>query len=215
MDRSRKNGRKAREAVLSVRAGEVVLRSPSDRPHLRPLTVHVVYSLEENPPSGEEELEWMLLTSEPVPDFDAACRILDDYRMRWRVEDFHKAWKTGCKVEERRMQQPEHMERLAVILAFIAVRLLQIGELAREDPKASCEPAFRPQQWRCLWARMEKTTPPKTPPTIEWARKAVARLGGWSDTKRDGRIGWISFWRGWLRLQDLVEGWELAAAAVT
>ena len=153
----------------------------------------------------------MLLTSERSTNLAAARRILKYYALRWRVEDFHKAWKTGCKVEERRVQDPDHMERLAVILAFIAVRLLQIGELSRNDPSASCEPMLRPQEWRCLWARMEKSAPPGSAPTIEWARRAVGRLGGWSDTKRDGKIGWQSFWRGWLRLQDLVTGWELAS----
>ncbi len=39
---------------------------------------------------------------------------------------------------------------------------------------------------------------------------ALAKLGGWRDTKRTGRIGWQPLWRGWTQLETLVDGWRLA-----
>ena len=49
--------------------------------------------------------------------------------MRWRVEEFHKAWKSGAGVEQRRMRGADNLERIAVVLAFVAVRLLQLREV--------------------------------------------------------------------------------------
>ena len=42
---------------------------------------------------------------------------------------------------------------------------------------------------------------------------AVARLGGHMNRKRDGFPGWLTLWRGWQKLQTMVEG--AAAIGVT
>jgi len=50
-------------------------------------------------------------------------------------------------------------------------------------------------------------------PSARWAFLALARLGGFTDTKRTGRPGWATIWHGWFRLQERVEGYRLAKAA--
>ena len=39
---------------------------------------------------------------------------------------------------------------------------------------------------------------------------AIARLGGWIDSKRTGIVGWPTLWQGWYRLQDKVDGMMIA-----
>jgi len=63
-----------------------------------------------------------------------AIRVLDIYAKRWRIEDFHKAWKSGCRVEERRLQSEGTLRRVAVILAFVAVRLVQLRDERGNGP---------------------------------------------------------------------------------
>jgi len=46
-------------------------------------------------------------------------------------------------------------------------------------------------------------------PPLSWAYRALGRLGGWSDTARTGRVGWLALWRGWFRLEDRLTGWRL------
>jgi hypothetical protein len=41
---------------------------------------------------------------------------------------------------------------------------------------------------------------PKTAPFARWAFYAIAKLGGFTDTKRTGRPGWDTIWHGWFRL---------------
>lgn len=39
---------------------------------------------------------------------------------------------------------------------------------------------------------------------------AIARLGGFLGRRSDGDPGWLTLWRGWQRLMDLVQGYEMA-----
>ncbi len=206
-----RKARKARTATLSVRARTVTLKPPKNRSKgLEPLTVSVVSATEANPPKGAKPLKWILYTTEPIDSPEALLTILRLYSLRWRVEDFHKAWKTGCRLEQRRLQSPENLERLGSILSFVAVRLLQLRDLADDDPTRSCQEVLERDYWRCLWARVEKRKPPRKAPNMRWALHAIAKLGGWTDSKRTGRVGWQSLWRGWVSLDEMAMGWRLA-----
>ena len=50
------------------------------------------------------------------------------YELRWRIEDYHKAWKSGVGVEWQRFQTVENLERMLVITAFLAVLTAQLRE---------------------------------------------------------------------------------------
>jgi hypothetical protein len=47
-------------------------------------------------------------------------------------------------------------------------------------------------------------------PSLQWAYLAIARLGGFSDSKRTGIAGWDTLWEGWDLLQQKVSGYLLA-----
>ena len=208
-----RGGRPARKAMLTVRALRIHLRRPQ-RAKVgalpKRIAVNAVLAREESPPPGVEALEWLLFTSEPVASNEEVLEVLRLYRLRWRIEEFHKAWKSGAGVERRRMQTAGNIERIAILLAFIAVRLLQLRERHDDNPEGSCTETLSAAEWKVLWVSIEKGRPPRKAPTIAWAYRAIARLGGWHDTKRTGRVGWDSYWIGWLKLQERVEGYETA-----
>lgn len=64
----------------------------------------------------------------PSRDLAAVLRLVRDYELRWRIEEFHKAWKSGAGVERQRLQSAGNLERMRVITAFIAAYLLQLQE---------------------------------------------------------------------------------------
>ena len=100
------------------------------------------------------------------------------------------------------------------VLAFIAVRLLQLRECMEpgEDttlptPSAgagTCAGVLDDLEWKVLWVTQHRKRPPATPPSLEWACKTMANLGGWLSTPR-GRPGWAALWEGWFRLQERVD----------
>ena len=52
----------------------------------------------------------------------------------------------------------------------------------------------------------------KLPPvlTVSWAIEAIARLGGYLEHRRNTRTCIQVLWRGFSKLHDLCEGWQLA-----
>jgi hypothetical protein len=203
-----RGGRAERTAKLRLTSAKVELRRPKSLKVKCPsrLEVNAVLAEELKPPKGEEPLSWMLLTTEPVESLADVENLLKWYRMRWRIEVFHKAWKTGAGVERQRLQTAENLERIAVVLAFVAIRLIQLRELFEEGAEVRCDQLLDKETWTLLWVCVEQTKPPRTAPNAEWAYRALARFAGWTDTKRTGKVGWDTLWKGWSRLQERYEG---------
>jgi hypothetical protein len=114
--------RRARTVQLTVRAGMVTLTrtqkakdaswSPSGFAHQpKTLDLHLVEAVETNPPAGEKAVRWLLLTTEPIDTTDDVLRIVEWYRRRWPIEEYFKALKTGCKLENRQMESSATMLR--------------------------------------------------------------------------------------------------------
>jgi hypothetical protein len=219
-----KRGRKGRFTTIQLQAKKVTIMPPrnTNSKGLTPLTVNVVVATEKKCPKGEEKLQWILLTKEDISDVKKIRMITRYYELRWRIEDFHKAWKTGAGAERQRMQEANNLEKMVVILAFIAVRLLQLKEgfESREVPTAKnketlCDTVLSKDEWTVLWCSMAKNKkPPKNPPTLGWAYYAIAQLGGWNDSKRTGKASWATVWKGWYKLQERLEGYKIFKNAI-
>ena len=67
---------------------------------------------------------------------------------------------------------------------------------------------FNSVQLEVLKAKTKQKLP--TILTVAWAVEAVAYLGGYLEHRRQTPIGIQVQERGWLKLHDLCEGWELA-----
>lgn len=100
-----------------------------------------------------------MYTGEPINSASDALNIVRFYELRWRVEEFHKAWKSvGTQVESFRMQTRNNLEKIIVITAFIAVRLLLLRELVVDKDNAkstSCDNFFNLLEWKLLWSKTE------------------------------------------------------------
>jgi hypothetical protein len=200
--------RAARQAVVTIRAAQVTLRPPQKMREGKPLCVHAVLVQESHCPKGHKPIEWMLLTTEAVDTVDAMDRVSRYYEQRWLVEEFHKAWKTGCRLEQRRLQSAGNLERLMVILAPMAVQMLRLRALTQLKPSTPCDIVLSTAHWRCLHATvLPKKRRLRKAPRLDWALEAIGNLGGWCKTKRNPRPGWLSLWRGWLDLERYVQGW--------
>ncbi len=206
-----KGGRKSRTAHLDIKYAPVALKSPANKKEFDNISLYYVGCIEQG--ESDDKLAWHLLTSEPVTNKEEALNIVSYYERRWLIEDFHKVWKSeGTQVEQLRMQSKDNLERLSVILAFIATRLLQLRFMneSKELSSSCCERVLKGKAWKLMWLKLEKKKLPKEAPNISWAYKSIARLGGWKDTKRTGRASVKTLWQGWFRLQTILEGYELA-----
>lgn len=85
------------------------------------------------------------------------------HQRRRLIEDFHKVWKSeGTEVENLRMQNRDNLERISVILAFIATRLFQLRFMKEVKglSGSSCEKVLTTKEWSLLWLKLESKTLP-------------------------------------------------------
>lgn len=212
---ARRPAQGARIAHCEVRYATVTLAPPRNDPrYSQPRQAWAVSVREINPPANKSiaPVDWLLLTSEPVTNLDQALTVIGWYRRRWVIEEFHRSQKTGCKLERSQLQSPQAFIRLAAMAGMIAVRLLDLRELA-DDERTRDQPASRHiDDW--LWVRVVAHLAKVDPRTltVQQFYHTIARQGGWNGRKSDGRPGWQTLWRGWRHVQTLVEGAYLAQA---
>jgi len=158
-------------------------------------------------PEGEEPIEWILLTSVPTFTLEQAWERASWYGHRWIVEDYHQCLKTGCRIEERQVQSAERLMRLLGLLSPMAVRLLQLRSLSRQEPERPAAEVIEPELLAVLAACSDQD-PSHMTLGMFWTE--IARLGGFLARRSDGSPGWKTLWKGWLHLQTLLEGVHLA-----
>lgn len=203
-----RQGEAAREAVVSLRHCRVKWQGPW-RPQgmQEDVELNVVEALEMEPPAGAKTLHWILLTSLPCERLVERKRIVARYGMRWWIEQYHKALKSGAGMEESQLEKGFRIENLLAVLAIVAVRLVNTQWLARNRPDEPVAPeSFGATALELLSAKYEM---PKTGWTNRSVLMAVARLGGFLARKNDGLPGWQTIWRGWHQLFWMCEGLEL------
>jgi hypothetical protein len=203
-----RHGEASREAVVSLRRCRVKWQGPW-RPHGRQedVEVNVVEARELAPPEGVEALHWILLSSLPCDRWVELKRIMARYEMRWWIEQYHKALKSGAGVEESQLEQGFRIENLVAVLAIVAVRLVNTQWLARNRPDEPVEAeSFGVSALEILSA---KYCLPKGGWTNQTVLIAVARMGGFLARKHDGMPGWQTIWRGWSKLLCMCEGLEI------
>ena len=93
-------------------------------------------------------------------------------------------------------------------LFLIAVRLLQLRELARLEPERLATDALPAELVRVV-AHLADV--PVSALTLGSFWRTVARQGGHQGRQGDGPPGWKTLWRGWLDIQLLLEGVHLAS----
>jgi len=208
--------REARSATVTVRFGSFRMNPPRNHAkqktdNLPDIEMTAIHVLEENPPKGEEAIEWMLLTNIEVTSFEEACEKVKWYGLRWRIEMFFKVLKSGFRVEACRLAHGDRLARYLTVMSIVAWRIFMITVIARTDPSQCCSSLLTRNQWKILITQAaRKRDLPDKPPTMKEAVACIAKLGGHLGRKCDGPPGTLTLWRGWKRLTDLAEGAELA-----
>ncbi len=209
VDVPRKAGRKARSATLSIRFGEVRLQPACGKKEKKSFGVWAVMAEEINPPSGVEPIVWRLLTTRSVADFKQAVEKIRWYALRWQIELFHKALKSGWRIEDRQLETVDRLKRVLTLDLIVAWRIFYMTKLGRQIPSRSATEILAPHEWKALYGFVHQQTPPDEPPTLHDAITRIARLGGFLARKGDGFPGSICLWRGLNRLTDIAATWLL------
>ena len=206
----RRSGRKARRVKLRLRAARLRLKPPWRAGYKLPeVEISVVLAREEDPPSGAEAIEWLLLTDLPIETALQAKTIVAWYGCRWQIEVYFRTLKQGCQVEALRLEKAHRRDACLALYMIVAWRVLFITMLARLAPEAESTLVLTEPEWHALYVVVAQRRPPDRAPPLAEAVKLLARLGGYLGRKHDGMPGPKPIWVGMQRLHDLV--WALSS----
>jgi hypothetical protein len=210
-------GRTERRVTLDVRATEVSLRLRDRRSErFTDQRLFVVEALERNPPRGQAPITWRLLTNRRIETEEDAMLVLWVYAQRWRIEDFHRTWKSGaCDVERCQLRRKAHIVKWATIMAAVAARIERLKVLSREQPELPASHELKPYEIRALILmkrehKKRTETIPDAMPTLAQATLWLAELGGYTGKSSGGPPGSITIRRGF----DFIKPAALAIEAL-
>lgn len=209
--RRRHPEREARVARVALASTRVTLkRTRYSGGKAEPFEVNIVRVWEPLPPKDQPAVEWVIITTEEAASATALKRVVDLYRLRWIIEEYFKALKTGCSLEKRQIESYDALRKVLALFVPIAYRLLLLRGLERQDSTAPAHRAFSKTDLHIMAnAPSNKRLGP--PRTVADALTHLARLGG--HIKNNGPPGWQTLGWGYEKLLTLRLGWEIAMAA--
>jgi hypothetical protein len=105
------------------------------------------------------------------------------YCRRWGIEEWHRALKSGCAVEEREFKTAEHLQRVLAFDLIVAWRVLACVKLGRVLPQLPASVLYSPEELQVLQAALKKTSAQRQRP-----HSPLAKLTDWSP-------GWEATWQ--------------------
>ena len=158
-------------------------------------------------PETGELIEWILHTNLPIRSLDDAIKITQYYALRWVIEDYHKALKSGMRAEDLQLQSAHSLFAAIAIMSVVALRLIELREILRIDPDAPAqESGLDELEIKVLGKYLKREIT-----TVRCVALAVGRLGGHQNRRSDGMPGMMSLWEGMTRLMTMVEGVRLVS----
>lgn len=206
-----KGDTKKHRIKLKVNWLKVSLRSPmrpkSDVGKLPKLEETVVHVWGLNPLTSEE-IEWFLYTDIEVNSLKDAIKIAQYYALRWIIEDYHKALKTGLRAENLQFETASAIFATIAIMSVVATRLIELRERLRLNPEGLAEESgFTELELKILRTYLKREIKTARDVTL-----AIGRLGGHQNRKSDGMPGMLTLWWGMSRFLTLMEGVFIATS---
>jgi hypothetical protein len=204
-----------RKARVAQRLAWVEVRSMSATlvpdlqkyPHAWSMTWNRVEVWEPAPPPGAEPVHWLLGTRESAATADEALEVVRKSTCRWPIEEVHWVLKSGCQVEDLRVETWEGLEKAVTVNAAVAARIVSLRDRARETPETAATAVLTPDEVEVLVCPFGQGMKPSEL-TIGQAVLGIGRLGGHLNRKRDGMPGVRTLWRGLHNLTWLVAGFQ-------
>ena len=131
--------------------------------------------------------------------------------MRWKIEVLHKILKSGCRAEDAKLRTAERLVNLIAVFCLLRWRIFWMTMINRTAPNAPPTPVLTDEERAVLDRAIPDRTDPKGhDPTLAKYLSKIAKLGGYLARSHDPPPVNIVMWRGWRRLMDISEGYNLA-----
>ncbi len=203
-------GRRALRFAVNYKPVTLLIKHPLTGDE-REVSLCVVRVREHRPPTQQKRIEWWLLTTAPVASAADAEHVVRAYTYRWRVEEFHRAWKSGaCNVEASQLRSRDNFQRWATLLAAVATRIERLKFLARNKPQTpAIQELSRDEIDAAIFRTKTKKHAPGDDLNIAQAVHLIAIVGGYTGNTKQGPPGTVTIGRGLEVVQVLAIGMEI------
>jgi Transposase DDE domain len=214
--------RSAHVAKLQVKYTAVQLPKPKDHPNQElacRLSLWVIEITEDaqSVSEGEEPIHWVLFTSHPVPDVQAALMIIAWYCARWNIEQLYRSVKLeGLDIEHSEVQSLQALANLATLALIAATQIMTLLRARDAQTQQSADLLFTQQETECLQkvnptleGKTEKQKNPHPPNSMAFATWVIARLGGWTPYNKKRPPGPITIANGMVQFYAIYKGYVL------
>jgi hypothetical protein len=207
LDVTASSTRIARKARIVVRACSVVIHARVTKHRRESFRMQAVLAEEQSP--REDRLRWMLLTMAPVENFAQARAVVDGYAMRWRIEEFHRSWKSGvCNVEDSQLHRQSTILKWVTLLAAVAARANRLAQLNRASPNLPASSEFTESEIDAAFLYLERKRNRSKQLVLRDVVNLIADIGGFAN-KYSGKLpGPIVLGRGLQTIESLARGLE-------
>ncbi len=118
--------------------------------------------------------------------------------------------KTGCRVEDLHFTAIARLQPAIALLSAVAMTLLTLRDASRR-PDATTRRASKLFALEYIeMLSIQRYGRMRSDLTVHDFYFALARLGGHQNRKSDHRPGWLVLWRGWTKLQYMLDGYLAA-----
>ena len=138
----RHDEKKSRIATLTIRHASFDFPPPINRAKSfqdKSVTLNVIYALKRNPNLKEKAIQWLLLTTLEVKNFEQAVCYLRWYNYCWLIERDRYVLKSGCRIEQLQLKTAEQIKKALATYTIVAWRLLWLTYEARINPDLPCD----------------------------------------------------------------------------
>lgn len=195
-----------RRARITLRSCRVRISARISSNHRKIFELNAVMARETQ--RRPDQICWVLLTTHPVKTYSDVKAVVHGYTLRWRIEDFHRAWKAGhCNVEKTQLQGRSAIIKWATILAAVAARALHLAHVFRTAPDLPASTEFTEYEIEACYLLNEKKRDLRKSLTVGDVLRLVAELGGFGNRYYGGKLpGATVIGRGLKYLEPLARG---------
>lgn len=212
--------RKKREALCSIRFGEITMEVPKTQRNKKGKesisNIFVVDIREDINNNQDEALHWRLLTTWPVNTLAEAIEKIEWYRSRWLIEELFRILKSGYLVESVRFDEGNALINWCALRLLMAVKLMYIRTHRDDEQPESAKAVFSDIELKVLEAcepqliSVKSTIYRPEKYTTAWASLLVAIMGGYQALPSAKPFGQTTLWRGLVCLEGAVIGYLAA-----
>jgi hypothetical protein len=193
---------------IQLKKKQVKKKKPKAKVINQQIQLYAIQAKQINAQPGIEPLEWMLLTNIPVTDLVGAKEKISWYKLRWRIEIYHKVLKSGYAIEKAQLKTGTRLKNWIAIVHIIAWRIYYMTHVARADPEAPASTILTADEILALELQHADSKPDKKfckNLTVLKAIIMIAKLGGFNARKCDGFPGAKTIWMGFEIIRNSVD----------